>query len=105
MKRLILMLALVVSMSGCAIFGATDEALLREVRKDLVESTRPALVDALNHARGHNGMIDPLRTEKVNTVDAIIDSVDRVYPPEDEDGNPNPYRPSPIPWENGRGGD
>ena len=78
-------LILILPLSGCCMFGATDEALLREIRKDLVESTRPTLVEALDNARGHDGMIDPLRTERVKTVDAMVESVDRVYPPVDED--------------------
>ena len=84
-------------------FGATDEALLREIRKDLVESTRPTLVDALDHARGHDGMIDALRSEKVGTVDQMVESIDRVYPPVDEDGNPIPYQRGELPWDNSGG--
>jgi len=100
MKRFILALLLAVTLSGCCMFGATDEDLLREVRKGLVESTRPTLVDALNNARGHDSMIDPLRTEKVKTVDAMIQSIDRVYPPKNKDGKPKSYKPEPIPWDN-----
>ena len=105
MKRLILSLLLVLPLSGCCLLGASDEALLREIRQGLVESTRPALVDALHHARGHDNVIDALRSERVNTVDAMIDSVDRVYPPEDKDGHPAPHKPAPLPWESNGGGD
>jgi len=99
MKRLFLIFLLILSTSGCCSLSKSDEALMREIRSGLVESTRPTLVEALNNAREHDGMIDPLRTERVRTVDQMIDSVDRVYPPIDEAGNPAPYEPSPLPWE------
>ena len=101
MKRLVLTLIIAISLSGCAWFSPTDEALLREIRKDLVESTRPTLVEALKTARPHDGMIDPLRTERVKTVDQMVGSIDRVYPPVDKEGNPAPYVPGTLPWPGG----
>ena len=101
MQRLIFALIIMLSFSGCPSLSATDEDLMREIRVDLVESTRPALVEALRVARPYDGMIDPLRTERVKTVDAIIGSIDRVYPPADEDGDgvPDIWAPGPLPWE------
>ena len=98
MKRLVLSLILLLPLSGCCSLFATDEDLLRETRKALVESTRPALVDALDAARPHDGMVDDLRTERVNTVDQIIESIDRVYPAVGENGEEKPYDPEPLPW-------
>lgn len=96
MKKLLVGAVLVVWTSGCACFGEPPEkALLLEIRKDMVESVRPALVDALDNAKGPDGQplyIDAYRTEKVNLVDRVIQSVDRVYPPE------QPYTPEPLPW-------
>lgn len=99
-SRIVICLAIAISLSGCRLLGESDEALVREIRDGLVKSTRPTLVKALDHARGHDGMIDALRTERVKTVDQMIDSVDRVYPPLDENGNPVPYAPTPLPWDN-----
>lgn len=98
--QLLALIAISVSLCGCRLLGESDEALMRQIRLDLVESTRPALVNALDKARGHDNMIDPLRTEKVKTVDRMILSIERVYPNTDEEGNLTPYSPAPMPWEN-----
>lgn len=100
MRRLVcgVLIAASLFLSGCCSLFATDEDLLRKVREGLVESTRPMLVNSLEASRDHDGMIDELRTEKVRTVDQMIDSIDRVYPPVDREGNPEPYLPEPLPW-------
>ena len=96
---LVSFLLLTLLMSGCAWFGTPPEAdLLRENRQHLVESIRPALVDALDKARRPDGMplyIDPYRDEKVNLLDRIIIESARVAP-SDEDGGL--YSPEPLPW-------
>lgn len=106
MQRFILALIVMLSFSGCPSLSASDEALMREIRTDLVESTRPTLVKALEVSRPHDGMIDPLRTERVKTVDAMIGSIDRVYPPADKDGDgaPDLWAPGPLPWESDNDG-
>ena len=66
-------------------------------------STRPTLVLALDNSQKEDGsalMIEPLKTEKVGTVDGMIQAIDRVYPPADEDGNPSSYTPEALPWGN-----
>ncbi len=100
MQRFIFALVIMLSFSGCTALSASDEALLREIRVDLIQSTRPTLVEALRVARPHDGMIDPLRTERVLTVDAMISAIDRVYPPADVDGDgaPDLWAPEPLPW-------
>lgn len=71
---------------------------MRENRRHLIESTRPALVDALNRAVDANGdplYIDAYRDEKVATLDRIISESARIAP-SDEDGGQ--YAPEPLPW-------
>ena len=97
-----MLLTLVLSTSGCCSLFASDKDLLLEIRDDLSESVRPTLVEALDKAVGPDGeplYIDAKRTEKANLVDGIIGSIDRVYPPTDDDGEPAPYEPAPLPWE------
>jgi hypothetical protein len=101
MRKLLLCLVMTVLLSGCSLFCPSDEPLLREIRSTLIESTRPGLVDALDKARGPDGTplyIDAYRNEKVNVVDQMVQSIDRLYPPVDESGNPAPYAPEPKPW-------
>ena len=98
MRNFILVLLLLLSLNGCAALSLSDEALMREIRQGLVESTRPTLVEALNFARDEDGMIDALRTERVKTVDQMIRSIDRIYPPVDDEDKPTPYEAAPIPW-------
>jgi len=85
--------------NGCAWFGTPPEAeLLQENRKHLVESIRPALVDALHKAKGPDGepiYIDAYRTEKVNLLDEIIRQSARVAPTDEDQGQ---YTPEPLPW-------
>ena len=92
MKKIILAVLLVVGMTGCT---CPEQALLIQIRKNLVTSTRPALADALDKAKKPNGKpayIDAYRNEKVATVDTTIEAIDRVYPPKD------PYVREPLPW-------
>lgn len=92
------MLCLLILLAGCF---TSDELLLREMRKDLVESVRPGLVDAMDKAVGPDGepiYVDAYRNEKVNLVDRMILSVDKLYPPVDENGNATSYTPEPFPW-------
>ena len=103
MKKLFagMLLTLVLSTSGCCSLFASDKDLLLEIRDDLAESVRPTFVEALDKAVGPDGeplYIDAKRTEKANLVDQMIESVDRVYPPTDEEGEPAPYKPAPLPW-------
>lgn len=88
---------LLVLVTGCCT-NPPEADLLRENRKHLIESIRPALVDALNRARGEDGQplyIDPYRDEKVNLLDEIIRQSARVAP-NDEDGGQ--YAPEAPPW-------
>lgn len=97
MKKLVLIVVLAISMTGCCALSESDEALVREIRKTLVESTRPTLAEALHRAKGDSGgpwLIEPLRDERVNTVDAMIESIDRVYPPVDG----STYERETLPW-------
>jgi hypothetical protein len=82
---------------GCA-SNPPEADLLREHRRHLIESVRPALVDALNRAKDAEGnplYIDPYRDEKVNLLDEIIGSSARVAPTEEDGGV---YTPEPLPW-------
>lgn len=96
-KMAALMLGLIL-MTGCACTDPPEADLLRENRRHLIESIRPALVDALNRAKKPDGTplyIDPYRDEKVNLLDEIIRQSARVAP-NDEDGGQ--YAPEPLPW-------
>jgi len=71
---------------------------MRENRRHLIESVRPALVDALDRAKdaeGNDLYIDAYRDEKVNLLDRIISESARVAP-SDEDGGV--YTPEALPW-------
>jgi len=90
--------------SGCCLFTKGDEDLLKEIRSGLVESVRPALVDALDKAKDAEGnpiYIDPYRNEKVNLVDGMVKAIDRVYPNTDDSGQAAPYNPKQPPWATG----
>lgn len=105
MKKILMVAVfpLVFMLSGCCLFVESDEALVREIRADIVESIRPTMVDALDKAKDENGApayIDPFKTEKVNLLDQIVHSIDRVHPPVDENGEPAPYEPGAMPWNN-----
>lgn len=72
---------------------------MRENRKHLIESIRPALVDALNRAQKPDGTplyIDAYRKKKVDLLDEIIRQSARVAPNEEDGGN---YAAEPLPWE------
>jgi len=102
MRRLLFCLVLtgLVSATGCCTCPNT-EPLLREIRKDLVESTRPGLADAMDKAKGPDGKpiyVDAYRDEKVGLVDRMILSIDRVFPAKDKDGKETKYVPEPLPW-------
>ena len=103
MKKLFagMLLAIVLTSTGCCSLFATDKDLLIQIRTDLVESVRPTFVESLDKAVGPDGnqlYIDAKRTEKANLVDQIIESIDRVYPPKDETGEPTPYTRPTLPW-------
>lgn len=101
MRKFILCLVIALSFTGCCALSESDEALLREIRSTLVESTRPALTDALDNAKKDDGSplyIDAYRDERVNTVDTMVEAIDRVYPAVDDSGNPEPYEREPLPW-------
>ena len=83
---------------GCACNNPPEADLMRENRKHLVESIRPALVEALDRATGPDGeplYIDAYRIEKVNLLDEIIRQSARVAPTEEDAGV---YTPEPLPW-------
>ena len=87
----------VILLNGCCLF-ATDEDLLRLIRQDLKESLRPAFVEALDKAKDDDGnslYIEEYKDAKVELLDTMIKSIDRVYPPE------TPYHPEPLPWKTG----
>lgn len=105
MKKTFLVAAfpLILMLSGCCLFVENDDALILEIRADIVESIRPAMVDALDMAKDETGApayVDPYKTEKVNLLDQMVDSIDRVHPPVNEDGEPAPYVPAKLPWGN-----
>lgn len=82
---------------GCC-SNPPEADVLRNHRKQLIESIRPALVDALEKAVDKEGKplyIDAYRTEKVNLVDEIIAASARVAPT-DEDGGK--YTAPALPW-------
>lgn len=96
-KMLVVVLSLLL-MTGCACTDPPEADLLRENRKHLIESIRPALVEALDRATKPDGSpayIAPYKIEKVNTLDRIISESARVAP-SDEDGGV--YTPEPLPW-------
>lgn len=83
--------------TGC-VTNPPEADFLREERKHMIESIRPALVDALNRAQKPDGTplyIDPYRDEKVNLLDEMIRGSARIAPT-DEDGGK--YEPEPLPW-------
>ena len=96
---LALTLSLTLLTSGCAWFGTPPEAdLLKENRKHLIESIRPALVDALDKATKPDGTplyIDAYRNKKVDLLDEIIRQSARVAPTEEDEGK---YTPESPPW-------
>ena len=101
MLKIGLSIVLALILNGCCAFTMSDEALVRAIRDGLEQSVRPTLVEALDKARDVEGnplFIDEVRTEKVNLVDQMIDSIDRVYPPVDDDGQPVEYTPKSLPW-------
>lgn len=67
------MIVLILAMSACA----NHEALLYEIRTSLVQSTKPALQDAFEKVPEDTYIVE-YKEEKLNTVDAIIESIDRV---------------------------
>ena len=96
-KVTLVALLLLVS-AGCVCTDPPEADLLRENRRHLIESIRPALVDALNKAKGPDGAplyIDAYRNEKVNLVDRIISESARLAPSEEDQGK---YTPEPLPW-------
>jgi len=96
-KLMVILLGLLLT-TGCACTNPPEADLLRENRKHLIESLRPALVDSLNRAQKPDGTplyIDAYRDEKVNLLDRIISESARVAPT-DEDGGQ--YAPEPFPW-------
>lgn len=101
MKKLIVAVLLAVFLTGCSCLGESDEMLLREIRKDLDESVRPALVDAMHKAKTTDGKpayIEPYKDEKARLVDTMINAIDRVYPNKDKNGKTIMYVPKPLPW-------
>lgn len=97
-KRKLMATALVLLMTAGCCSNPPEADLLREERRHLIESIRPALVDALHRAQKPDGSplyIDPYRDEKVNLLDEIIGSSARVAPTEEDGGV---YKPEPLPW-------
>jgi len=89
---------LTLMVSGCVCTDPPEADLLRENRKHLIESIRPALVEALDNARKPDGSslyIDAYKIEKAKLLDRIIIESARVAP-SDEDGGL--YTPKPLPW-------
>jgi hypothetical protein len=96
-RLVILALVLMLALAGCC-SNPPEADLLREHRRHLIESIRPALVDALDRAKKPDGSplyIDPYRDEKVNLLDTIIQSSARVAPSEEDGGV---YQPALPPW-------
>ncbi len=90
-------LVLLVGLTGC-VLDPSEADMLRENRRHLIESIRPALVDALDRAQDKNGndlYIDAYRDEKVNLLDRIIAESARVAPSDEDKGV---YKPEPTPW-------
>lgn len=85
-------------MAGCVCTDPPEADLLRENRKQLIESIRPALVDALHRATRPDGSplyIDAYRNKKVDLLDEIIRQSARVAPNDEDQGE---YTPEPLPW-------
>jgi len=82
MRKTGLLLALLMAgVAGCA----SDKDLLLEVRKHLIEDVRPTYAAALQSSVSTDGKpayIVEFKSTKVGVVDQMIDSIDRVYPPE-----------------------
>ena len=82
-NRTLLALALILLMTGCVCTDPPEADLLRENRKHLTESIRPALVEALDKATKPDGSpayIDAYKDEKKNLLDRIISESARVAP-------------------------
>jgi len=99
-RQMTWMVALLLSLliSGCACTNPPEADLLRENRKHLIESIRPALADSLDKAKKPDGTpayIDAYRDEKMNLLDEIIRQSARIAPT-DEDGGQ--YTPAAFPW-------
>ena len=70
-------------MTGCVCTDPPEADLLRENRKHLTESIRPALEEAMDKATKPNGKpayIDAYKQEKLNLLDRIISESARVAP-------------------------
>jgi hypothetical protein len=97
-SKVMLLSLLMLLTAGCACTDPPEADLMRENRKHLIESVRPALVDALNRAQKPDGAslyIDAYRDEKVHLLDRIITGSARVAPSEEDAGA---YTPEPLPW-------
>jgi len=97
-QKLTVILVGLLLMTGCACTNPPEADLLRENRKHLIESIRPALVDSLNRAQKPDGTplyIDAFRTKKVELLDEIIRQSARVAPTDEDQGE---YAAEPLPW-------
>jgi hypothetical protein len=91
-------LLLILTMSGCVCTDPPEADLLRENRRHLIESIRPALVEALVKAKKPDGSpayIDAYKNKKVDLLDEIIRGSARVAPTEKDGGL---YTPELPPW-------
>jgi hypothetical protein len=82
MRKTGLLLALLMAaVAGCA----SDKDLLLEMKKHLIENVRPNYAAALQESKTPDGKplyIEIYKTTQMGVVDQMIDSIDRVYPPE-----------------------
>jgi len=96
MKRLVLALLVVLSLSGCFLCsGADHDDLLLENRKHLVEKVWQSYADALQNAKDPDGnhlYIVELRDAQLEVVSSMIVGTDRVLPPEKK------WVAPPAPW-------
>lgn len=99
MKRMIVAVVLVFGLVGC-VCPATDEDLLRRIRKDLVENVHPQYSQVLHTGttKGGKPLIEPNKNAQLGVVESMVESIDRVYPPKEGDAKFEGMGDAPAPW-------